>query len=474
MPRRFQAGDEVRRIRARIGHPIVDGDGHLLEFVPLVLDIAAEVAGPRLAERIRAWLAGATDPHAARFAPARVFWGLPEENTLDRMTATLPQLLHRRTEEIGLDFVLLYPSMGLTILALPDDELRRAAARALNVYYAEAYADTRDRLEPVAVIPTFTPEEALEELDFAVGRLGLRAIVMSGVIPRSVGHDGSPRQWIDTLGHGSLHDYDPFWRRCVELGVVPSFHGIGYGWGSRWSTTNYVYNHIGNFAAAQEAVCRSLFLGGVPRRFPELRFCFLEGGVGWGCQLLGDLIGHFEKRNGEAVRSYDPSRFDLAAAGELLDEFARGRIADRAKRYLEGAAAMKAATAAPDGPGTDDFAESRVTAPEQIVEVFARQFHFGCESDDPMNALAWDRRLVPGGARLNAVFGSDVGHWDVPDMRGVLPEAFELVERGQLDAEAFRDFTFGNVVRMFTAMRPDFFEGTAVAEAARRAATPAA
>ena len=115
-----------------------------------------------------------------------------------------------------------------------------------------------------------------------------------------------------------------------------------------------------------------------------------------------------------------------------------------------------------------------MSSPEQIVEVFARQFHFGCESDDPTNALSFDRRLVPRGARLNAIFGSDVGPWDVPDMRAVVPEAFELVERGHLDAEAFRDFTFGNVVRMFTAMNPGFFEGTAVAEAARRARAPGA
>jgi hypothetical protein len=471
MATRFQPTDAVRRIRSRIHHPIVDADGHLLEFVPLVLDIAAEVAGRQVAERIRAWLAGATDSFASRFVPARVFWALPEQNTLDRMTATLPQLLYRRSEELGLDFVMLYPSVGLTILALPDDEVRRAAARALNVYYAEAYADTRDRLEPVAVVPMFTPEEALEELDFAVGHLGLRAIVSSGVIPRTSDCDGSPRQWIDTLGHGSRYDYDPVWARCVELGVVPAFHGIGYPWGSRHSATNYVYNHIGNFAAAQEAVCRSLFLGGVPRRFPGLRFAFLEGGVAWGCQLLGDLIGHFEKRNREAVRLFDPRRFDLEAARALLDEFARGRIADRAKPYLEGAAAMKAAPASADPRVYDDFADSLVTKPEEIVEVFERSFHFGCESDDPMNALAFDRRLVPRGAKLNAMFGSDIGHWDVPDMRAVLPEAFELVDRGRLDAEAFREFTFGNVVRMFTAMNPDFFERTTVASAVRGAAS---
>jgi hypothetical protein len=58
---------------------------------------------------------------------------------------------------------------------------------------------------------------------------------MNGTVPRTR-DDGD--SWIDTLGHGSEYDYDPVWRRCGELGVSPAFHGIGYGWGSRRSSTN--------------------------------------------------------------------------------------------------------------------------------------------------------------------------------------------------------------------------------------------
>jgi len=99
--------------------------------------------------------------------------------------------------------------------------------------------------------------------------------------------------------------------------------------------------------------------------------------------------------------------------------------------------------------------------------VFQKQFSFGCEADDPLNALAFDRARLPHGARLNALFASDIGHWDVPDVRGVLPEAWELVERGAMSEADFREFGFGNAVRMLRAARPDFFEGTAVADAAR-------
>jgi hypothetical protein len=58
-------------------------------------------------------------------------------------------------------------------------------------------------------------------------------------------------------------------------------------------------------------VCKSLFLGGVTRRFQQLKFLLLEGGVGWARTLLGDIKGHWEKRNRDAVYSYDPRRIDV-------------------------------------------------------------------------------------------------------------------------------------------------------------------
>ena len=461
----FVPTDAVARVRARIDHPVIDADGHLLEFLPLVNDLVREVAGNDVADRYQRFMRRALAPDDAGFMPARVFWGLPEEHTLDRMTVTLPKLTYERADEMGLDFLLLYPSFGLTVLAVPDEEVRRAVVRALNTYYAEVYAGYRDRLEPVAVIPTFSPEEAIDELDHAVGTLGLKAVVMNGVVPRSTRPDGTAGAWVDTLGHGSIHDYDRLWARCVELGVAPAFHGVGYGWGSRVSPTNYVYNHLGNFAAAQEAACRSLVMGGVTRRFPDLHCGFLEGGIAWAAQLYADLLGHYEKRNTDVVGMFDPRRFDVDLCAQLLDQFATGRIAARRDRYERNAAKAKAA-APSDELGFDDFAESLVSAPEQIVDIFTRQFHFGCEADDALNALAFDRRVLPHGVTLRAMFSSDIGHWDVPDMRGVLLEAWELVDEGLLDEAQFRDFTCGNIVHMLTAANPDFFAGTAVSDVA--------
>lgn len=459
MPR-FEPKSAVREIRGQLDHPIVDADGHQIEFMPLVIEEVSHLLGDSGARHFVDFISSVADPNTDTHSRARVFWGLPEENTLDRMTSTLPRLLYQRLDALGLDYVLLYPTIGLTMMGCGEQELRQAACRALNNYNAQAYHDYRDRLEPVAVIPCFSPQEAIAELDYAVGELGLKTIVTSGVIPRSAEEGSRGRPWIDTLGHDSLHDYDPLWSRCLELGVVPAFHGLGYGWGTRVSPDNYVYNHLGSFAVAQEAVCRSLVMGGVPQRFPDLHFAFLEGGTAWGCQLYADLLGHFEKRNKEAVQQFDPKRFDLELCRELVGEFADEAFTKKSQDYFAGSEIMRGAPL--DVKGVDDFAESLISGADDIKSVFQERFHFGCEADDPMNALAFDRKLLPRQARLNAMFASDIGHWDVPDMTEVLPEAWELVERGHLDREEFADFTCFNAMRMLSAMNPDFFKGTAI------------
>jgi predicted TIM-barrel fold metal-dependent hydrolase len=456
--REFKTNDNVDYIRNAVDHPIIDGDGHVREVMPLVFEILRDIAGEEVTRRAqevgRKHLSRVTCqdlPSDQRGTGLGVL-----EATLDGVTLALPELLATRRAEIGFDFLLLYPSMGLRILAVPDADVRQGMARALNIYYSEVYGSYRDRMEPVAVIPTFTPTEAIEELEFAVETLGLKAVVMSGVIPRS---DASGGTWLDTLGHGSAYDYDPLWQRCLELKVAPAFHGVGSGWGTRASKTNFTYNHVGHFAAAQESACRSLVMGGIARRFPGLRFAFLEGGVTWGCQLLADLIGHFEKRNQSALAEA-AQNYDLESSDALFSAFARGRVVHLEREVKD--ELVDSFYKAASYQAFDEFAESLISRSDDLVAAFADQFFFGCEADDPYTGLAFDKKYLPNGARLNPLLGSDIGHWDVRDIRMVLPEAWELVEKGTLTPEDFRDFTFGNVVRMLTDVNPDFFKGTAV------------
>ena len=116
-----------------------------------------------------------------------------------------------------------------------------------------------------------------------------------------------------------------------------------------------------------------------------------------------------------------------------------------------------------EDPGAiNEFAESGLTSYDDICRIFTEQYFFGCEADDPMNAMAFNAELNPVNARLQAIFASDIGHWDVPDFREVLPEAWELVDDGHLDLTDFKAFTFDNAVNLVSAGNPSFFSGAAV------------
>ena len=343
------------------------------------------------------------------------------------------------------------------------------SCRALNQMRAEMIAGFGDRLTAAAVIPMHTPQEAIAELQYAVGELGMKSAMIASFVKRPV--PAIARRYpeaaryaytLDVYGIDSDYDYDPFWAKCEELGIAPTFHSLGYTWGSRQSFSNYVYNHVGSFAASAEAICKGLLLGGVSRRFPKLRFGFLEGGVAWAVACYCDLLGHWHKRSGKAMReTLDPSLVDEKLFASLVEQYARPKT--------EGA--LASLQDFPGGLGDmpiDEFEKSGIQSPQDIRDIFVERFYFGCEGDDPLNALAFNARGIPFEARLKPLYGSDIGHWDVTDMSEIVEEAYELVEHGTIGGPELQALLFDNAITFWTANNPDFFKGSSVETAVAR------
>lgn len=466
-------------IRSQLKHPVIDSDGHMIEFEPGFLDYLEQVGGQSLVDRYRSkerntgswgklfdWYRLSSEERHDQRSTRAPWWALPTKNTLDRATASLPRLLHERMDDIGLDFTVLYPSLGLAFPHIESAELRQATCRAFNMFVADYYRDYADRMAPAACIPMHTPEEAIEELEYCVKTLGLKAIMMAGhvqrPIPAAVQKDadvGLHAFWIDNFCIDSAYNYDPVWAKCVELKVPPTFHSPGMGWGSR-ATTNYMYNHTGHFAAASDVICKALFMGGVTRRFPSLKFGFLESGVGWAADLYAGMLARWEKRNPKGLENYDPANLNTEQFLDLHRRYGDALVQDKLdslnkhRGYLAGTR---------EDPATmDDWAKCEITTAEDIRDLFVPNFYFGCEADDPLNATAFNAKMNPFGARLGAIYSSDIGHWDVPDMTEVLSEAYELVEKDVVSADDFQDFVFTNPAKLWTGMNPDFFKGTVV------------
>ncbi|MBD2533522.1 amidohydrolase family protein [Nostoc flagelliforme FACHB-838] len=470
------------QIREQLGYPIIDTDVHTQEFEPAFLDYLAQVGGAKLADSFRDHLPGAgryrwfqqtwEERHTYRTARPP-FWGCPTKDTLNLATISLPKLLHERLQEAGTDFAVLYPNLATLAPQIKNEEMRWPVCRAANLYHADIFRPYSDRLTPIATIPLNTPEEGIEELEYAVKELGLKAIQIPGYVTRVIpGFEKYPEEvqreatWIDNFALDSAYDYDPFWAKCVELKVVPTTHASGMGWTSRRSISNYQYNHIGHFASAAEAFCKALFFGGVTNRFPTLRFAFLEGGSAWGASLYTDIIWHWETRNPEILQNNHPGNVNREELRELFIQYGGKEFQNRFDEIGSGLG-FHGKYFAPENPGElNEFAAAGITKAEDVRDRFLNHFYFGTESDDTRVAYAFHQKANPFGDRVKAFLGSDSGHWDVPDITAVTSNAYSMLERGILSEEDLRHFLSIHPLELYTSLNRDFFKGTAIEKAA--------
>jgi predicted TIM-barrel fold metal-dependent hydrolase len=470
-------------VRKALDHPVIDGDGHTIEFMPAFVERLGDEKGGKYVDWFQGWFEPeefrptsnqwyrlSPKERRDRRLPRPAFWGQSSKHTDDRATAMLPSLLYARMEELGFDYSISYPTIGISLQHTPEDEYRHAVVRTLNRHNAALFAPFSDRLTHAAIVPMHTPEEAIAELRYVTGTLGMKTIMMPSFIERPVAayvSDGKSHQqpyWFDTYGIDSEYEYDLVWKTCMELNLAPAFHSAMYGLGLHRSVSSYVYNHIQMFAPAHAALAKSLVLGGVTTRFPKLNFAFLEGGVAWAIDLLGLMAGHFDKRNRRDIENYNVEHVDIPALTRLFQEHSP----DWAKHLNhERAMAMMGlvGTHTEDPATIDEFAATDAERPRDFARLTER-FFYGLEAEDPTLPSA-SRGPAPFNARFKAVMGSDIGHWDVAVMNEVLAEAYEAVEHGSVSNSEFKNFVFGNAVRLHGQMNPKFFDGTAIEREAK-------
>jgi len=95
-------------IRAKLNHPIIDGDGHWVEYDPVFAEQMRKVGGDKAADGFLAAMAVTRDSlllsveeRRRRRVSMPGFWTRQTGNTYDRATAMMPHLLYERLDEIG-------------------------------------------------------------------------------------------------------------------------------------------------------------------------------------------------------------------------------------------------------------------------------------------------------------------------------------------------------------------------------------
>ena len=200
--------------------------------------------------------------------------------------------------ELSLDRAMMWPTLAsLLEERLSDDvEATHVVVHALNEWMYEHWSfNVDDRIFPTPVITLPIVDEAIRELDRVVER-GARAILIR---PAPVpGLNGRRRSF-------ALPEFDPFWRRVEESGVLVGMHASDDG-GQRY--LNEWEGNVGEylpFAHKESAfttvvhaefrtikdVITSIIGHGLALRFPKIRFMPVENGSAW----VRPLVNSFER-----------------------------------------------------------------------------------------------------------------------------------------------------------------------------------
>jgi len=174
---------------------------------------------------------------------------------------------------------------GVRLTLLPDAEFVLAVTRAWNDWHLEEWAGSY----PERIIPCQVPFL----LDATVAAAEIRANAARGF--HAVTFPESPQR----VGLPSLHsDYwEPFWAACEETGTVVCIHAGSSGIAGVVDPDAPQAVLAPMFAIPQcLATTIDWLYSKVPVRYPELKICLSEGGIGWVAALLDRLDHDLEKQ----------------------------------------------------------------------------------------------------------------------------------------------------------------------------------
>jgi predicted TIM-barrel fold metal-dependent hydrolase len=202
-------------------------------------------------------------------------------------------------DEQGLDRTLLFPTLAtfLEEKTRSDPDLLHAAVHALNQWIHETWTfNYRDRIFPTPVITLAIVEKAVAELEWALER-GARAVFLRAApVP---GYRGSR-----SFG---LAEFDPFWAKAAEAGVLIAMHASDSGYEryvNDWEGIDMEYRMSSEnpFRAVVAATHRpildsmaALVCHGAFSRFPALKVAPVENGSIWVRDLFRALSEVYTK-----------------------------------------------------------------------------------------------------------------------------------------------------------------------------------
>jgi predicted TIM-barrel fold metal-dependent hydrolase len=169
----------------------------------------------------------------------------------------------------GMNFPTFAGFAGTHLAKMPDAELTAAAVSAYNDWAIDELAGSHPgRFIPLGIIPFFDVDRAVAE----VKRIAAKGAVAVS-LPEAPYGIGLPSF---ATGH-----FDPIFEAICDTGITPCLH-IGGAFGLIQRPAEVLADDIIMLAPQVMTVTTTdIFLSGLLKRFPSLKFALSEGGIGW-------------------------------------------------------------------------------------------------------------------------------------------------------------------------------------------------
>jgi predicted TIM-barrel fold metal-dependent hydrolase len=174
--------------------------------------------------------------------------------------------------------------VGQRLTLWPDDDgLAWAAMQAYNDWHLEAWCGADpDRFVPQQLAFLRDPVKAGEEIRRNADR-GFKAVTFSEA-PHKLG--------LPTIHSGY---WEPFFAACAETETVIDLH-VGSAGETPTTSADAPMGVIGAlFAASAFTSAIDWLYSGIPVRFPDIKICMSEGGIGWVAGVI-DRVDHLNAR----------------------------------------------------------------------------------------------------------------------------------------------------------------------------------
>lgn len=204
-------------------------------------------------------------------------------------------IVRRQMESIGIDYQVQFPTPMLHLGMHPNPQIEVALSWAYTRWLTEEILPHDERIKTLVYLPFSEPDASLRAVEAFGERPGVVGFMVTGARYRPV-HDNA---------------YMKVYRAIEERDLPLAFHASSYPHERMFEGMNkFLSAHALGFTFYNMVHLTNCVINGLPERFPNLKWIWMESGLAWVPFMMQRLDNEYSMRTSEApLLTMKPSEY---------------------------------------------------------------------------------------------------------------------------------------------------------------------